>query len=148
MAKIHPKFNATYKKGNTVLDHKEAYDKYCQANFKEGDRITIVVKKYRRTRSTGAPGEKGNQNGYYWTVVLPIISQETGHTVDELHLIYKELYAPKKRYTMPNGKQVVIDKSGSETNTLEFYEYVERIRADAAEMGIVIPDPQKTEGDG
>jgi len=145
MAKIYPKFTATYKKGNTILDFKESYDKYCSANFKEGDRLNIVVKKYRRTRSTGAPGEKGNQNGYYWTVVLPIISQETGHTVDELHDIYKALYASKKRYTMPNGKEVIIAKSGSETDTQEFYEYVERIRADVAEAGIVIPDPQKVE---
>lgn len=145
MAKVHPKFNAKYTKGHTVLDHKEAYDKYCAANFKEGDRITVVVKKYRRIRSTGAPGEPGNQNGYYWGVVLPIISQETGHTVDELDLIYKELYAPKKRYTMKDGREVVIPKGGSQMDTLEFFEYVERIRADAGEMGIVIPDPQKVD---
>ena len=145
MAKIHPKFNAKYTHGKTVLYNAEAYNKYCAANFKEGDRLSIVIKKYRRTRSTGASGEKGNQNGYYWGVVLPIISQETGHTVDELHDIYKALYAPKKRFAMPNGQEVVIARSGGETDTQEFYEYVERIRADAGEMGIVIPDPNKVE---
>lgn len=143
MAKIHPKFNATYKQGKTVLDFKETYDTYCRANFKEGDKLTIVVKKYRRIRSTGAEGEKGNQNGWYWGVVLPIISEWSGHTTDELDLIYKALYAPKKRYTMPSGKEVIIAKGGSEMDTLEFTKYVERIRADVGESGVVIPDPVK-----
>ena len=145
MSKVHPKFSATYRKGQTVLDHKEPYQKYCSANFKEGDRLTIVVKKLRRIRSSGQAGEKGNQNGYYWGVVLAIISQETGHTVDELHEIYKAMFAPKKRYTMPSGNEVVIAKSTAEMDTLEFTEYVERIRADAGEMNITIPDPEKVE---
>lgn len=145
MSKIIPKFNATYKRGHTVLDFKDAYDRYCRANFKEGDKLVITVKKYRKIRSTGAPGETGNQNGWYWDVVLPIISEWSGHTVDELHEIYKSLYAPKKRYLMKDGREVTIAKSTGDMDTLEFTEYVERIRADVGEQGVVIPDPVKVD---
>lgn len=144
--KIVPKFNAVYTKGKVIFDFPDIWVNYCKAHFKEGDRLTVTPpKKYRKIRTSGQPGEDANANGYYWGVVLPIISDWTGHTVDELHEIYKAMFAPKKRYHMKNGREVVISKSTSEMDTLEFYEFIERIRAEVAQDGVVIPDPIKVD---
>lgn len=144
--KIVPKFNATYKNGKAVFDFPDIWQTYLKAHFKEGDRLIVTPpKKYRKPRTSGQPGEDANANGYYWGVVLPIISEWSGHTPDELHDIYKAMFAPKIRYTMPSGKVVVIAKSTADMDTFEFYEYIERIRAEVGQSGVVIPDPIKVD---
>jgi hypothetical protein len=144
MPNVVPTFNATFNGREAMqFDFPDIFWRYCMVNFQKGEKMLVTVKKYRKPRSTGKEWETGNQNGYYWSVVLPIISEWSGHTVDELHEIYKAMFCPKKRYKMKNGREVVINVGTSELNTVEFTEYVERIRAEVAQDGVVIPDPQK-----
>lgn len=61
------------------------YQKYLDGAFKNGQDITIVIRRHYRKRTTGNEwiGEEGNQNGYLYAVVLPLVSEKTGYTIDE-----------------------------------------------------------------
>jgi hypothetical protein len=52
----------------------------------EGKRVKIEISESRNNRSD-------LQNRYYWGVVLKYLSDETGHTKDELHEIFKTEYS-------------------------------------------------------
>lgn len=147
MSSIIPKFEFTVHKGVAILRTANIAETWLRANFKEGEHGYLTYGKVRRKRTQGAPGEKGNQNGYYWAVVLPTISDFTGHTPEELHEIYKHRFASRKRYTMKDGSTVIIPKSTASMDTLEFTAYIDRICAEAAEMGCVVPSPEKVLND-
>ena len=115
----------------------------------EGHDITITVKKQRKTRS-------GNQNAYYWSVVLPLILDamiELGNDLqsgnsDHLNMIHELM----KEKHLQNGLDVIdaegnVDKLPSSTkncSTADFIEYIERIQKWAAEfLYIDIPDPNE-----
>ncbi len=87
-----------------------------------------------------------NQNGWYWGVVLPLISETTGHTPNELDDIFEEMFAPKKIYKF-NGKEIVRDKHCKDLTIGEFIEFIERIRAEVAGLGIIIPPAKKEKTD-
>lgn len=67
------------------LDGTHWYRRYVNTAFKEGQRVKVIVKRYYRQRTTGREdlGEEGNQNGYLYAVVLPMISEATGYSVEE-----------------------------------------------------------------
>ena len=115
----------------------------------EGHDITVTVKKQRKTRS-------GNQNAYYWSVVLPLILDamiELGNDLqsgnsDHLNMIHELM----KEKHLQNGLDVIdaegnIDKLPSSTKnctTADFMEYIELIQKWAAEFLYVdIPDPNE-----
>jgi hypothetical protein len=124
---------------------KDIYDLYKKTNFKPGQKGYLSIRRMFKKRTSGQYGEQGNQNGYYWGAVLPIIAEHTGHTPEELHEIHKQMFCPKKRYLMKDGRSVTVSRSTADLNTVEFTEYLERIRAHWAQDGVVIPDPVKVE---
>jgi hypothetical protein len=96
---------------------------------------SVIVKRETGRRST-------SQNEWYWGVVLKLISNHTGHTEDELHRLFKGLFLPKKVLKFKD-KDYMMASSTTELNKNQFGEYIERIRAEVASMGITIPDPVK-----
>jgi len=128
------------------LDYPAAWQIYLDNNYQPGDKIWIYSKKYYKPRSTGADPKRGNQNGYYWAVVVADIAAHTGHTPQEIHEEMKILHNPVASEFSPE-----ITKGGSTEalNTIEFEEYVERVRVWAAtDLDLVIPLPNETpEGD-
>lgn len=101
---------------------------------KEGKYVQVVVGDIEKGRSS-------QQNRYYFGVVLKLISDYTGDNVNDLHEYFKEQYAPKKMTKVLNEKKER-PMSTTEMSTVEFNEYIERIRAFAAqELQVVIPDP-------
>lgn len=128
------------------LEYPTAWQIYLDNNYKPGDRIWIYSKKYYKPRSTGKDpktGEKcGNQNGYYWTVVVADIAAHTGMTPQEVHEELKALHNP-----VPSRLNPERTKGGStqDMNTLEFEEYTEKCRAWAQEfLDLHIPLPNET----
>lgn len=127
------------------LDYPQDWQTYLNANYQPGDRIWIYSKRYRKQRSTGADPKRGNQNGYYWAVVVADIAAHTGHTPQEIHTELKAMFNPVPSLLSPE-----ITKPGSTQNldTLEFEEYLERIRVWAADphdgLGLTIPLPNET----
>lgn len=129
-----------------TLDYPTLWQLYINTNYVEGDRIYIYSKKWYKPRSTGKDpktGEPcGNQNGYYWAVVLADIAAHTGHTPQEMHEEMKVLHNP-----IPSQFNPEITKGGSTENmkSLEFEEYLEKIRVWAVqELDLVIPLPNET----
>lgn len=105
---------------------------------------TLSVERFVPKRSSKA-------NRYYWGVVLDRLSEHTGYHPNELHAHFK------KELLGVQTKQIVLQDEHGEVkheglievettttmDTHDFYLYVEQIRQIAAELGCVIPDPDK-----
>ena len=80
------------------------------------------------------------QNKYLWGVVYGMVSEETGHSDEEIHEIFKVLFLSK--YVEIAGKEMRITRSTTELDTKEFDEYCESIRMWCAQnLGLSIPEP-------
>ena len=104
--------------------------------------LQLDERKYKGKIDEILPVRSLNYNAYYWGVILPIISNETGHNINELHGIYKGMFLVKYRHAF--GLEVVDTEHEASTkilDTKEFDEYVNKIRVFAnVDQGIVIPD--------
>jgi len=101
--------------------------------------LHIVIEKKHATRSLA-------QNAYYFAGVVGSISEHTGYTPEEVHEFLKAKFLPK-RVTLADQhgelvEEVVIGRSTTTLNKIEFGEYIERIRQWAAEtLDLDIKDP-------
>ena len=88
-----------------------------------------------------------NQNKYYWGICIEILSNELWYTPMEVHEIFKDrlltkIYHPNKNKRI-KLKRV---KSTTDLTTIEFEEYLAKIRAFALQkLQINIPLPNQTE---
>lgn len=130
---VQAKLTATIDKGRLIFLNPTALSSALRG-FADGEELSVTVGRRVRARST-------KQNAYYWGAVLPIISQATGHTVDELHEIFKRKFLQPIIVTY-RDREIKMPGSTAKLSITDFYEYVERVRAEAADMGIVIPDPE------
>ena len=72
------------------------------------------------------------QNNYYWGAYLPLLSRETGYTVDELHSLFKTKFLQQRVADIEmNGERMLVPIEGSTTSLskLEFSEYIEKVEA-------------------
>lgn len=87
------------------------------------------------------------QNKYYWSVVVKILSEETGYTTDEIHEIIKyKFLSERKLFREHKGLQTFawIAKSTTILDTKEFEELMTKIREWASQvLGIWIPEPNE-----
>ena len=102
-------------------------------------KITCPSCKYTYEMTTKEKVNRSNpQNAYLWGVVYELISAYTGYTPSEVHEYCKLEFNSK---TVHIGKdEVKIGLSTASLNTVEFSQYVERVRQFGAEQGIHIPD--------
>lgn len=100
--------------------------------------------------SLSHPTRSQRANAYYWSVVLGAIAEHTGYTADDVHdaMCQQFLSNDLKRVEFYNAHsqdvlRVAVDtRRSSKRTTVEFYEFVERVRAWAGEfLGLTIPDP-------
>ena len=101
----------------------------------EGEKCWLDITKYKKARS-------GQQNNYYWGVVLFAISAHTGHSTEELHRIFKGLFLPR-RVVKYKDKEYTLTGSTKDLTTSDFVEYMDRIIAEAGELGIHIQSPEE-----
>jgi hypothetical protein len=80
-----------------------------------------------------------SQNAYLWGVVYKTISDYNGDTIEDLHEHFVRHLLPPK-FIKVMGKEIKIPASTTELNKIQFGDYIERIRAEVAPMGIVIPE--------
>lgn len=146
--KIVPRFWFTIEQdGRLKMTSTEEYTRYKNSILKPGDHGYITIHKRTRIRSTGAPGEDGNQNGYYWGVILPMLVQECAPdmTAEYFHEICRERFAGKIEVVTKIGTDR-IPRSTSVMTPAEFSDYIEKIRVFfGTEFGIVFPDPINVE---
>ncbi len=118
--------------GRFVFRDRALYDAYF-GSLEEGVDLELTVAKKRKNRSIP-------QNSWYWGAILPVISRETGHTCEELHEIFKRMFLPRKMVVYKD-KEIQLPGTTTECDTLSFSTFIEHVRAEAASMGITIPEP-------
>lgn len=128
-------FFGTAKDLKFVCSNTRAWLDYLEKN--DGKKIMIEVKLEKARRSL-------SQNDYLWGVVYKTIALETGHTENEVHEYLKRVCLPP-RFTKIMGKEIKLPASTTELNKAEFGEYIEKIRAEVAPMGIAIPEANNKE---
>ncbi|MFZ5365411.1 MAG: hypothetical protein ACOZBH_04430 [Patescibacteria group bacterium] len=127
-----PKHLAAVQNGNLKMFYPERYQQWL--NNLNGF-VEVVVKPRRHDRSD-------KQNNYLWGVVYKLISEHTGYSDEEVHLIFKTMFL-KKRI----GQFEVVG-STAKLNTKEFTEYINKIIDWAArELLVEIPLPDAVEYD-
>ena len=100
----------------------------------EGKTYNVTIARHRERRTM-------DQNRLLWLWVN-CISDETGQDKDDLHEYFKQKFLGLDTKTLW-GVQVYKPVSTASLDTLQFTQYLERIRAfAAAELGIELPDPQ------
>lgn len=104
--------------------------------FKPGQLVNLTLSKARKSRS-------GNQNAYYWGVVIKILGDYFGYDYNEMHEELKIKHNPQPSRLSP---EETFGGSTAKLSTAEFNDYLERIvRWAAMEYAVVIPDPNEVE---
>lgn len=108
----------------------------------EGKTVIISIREQKRRRSN-------NQNSYYWGVVVELVTQmfrDAGNYADpeDVHDFLKLRVGKLSQVlVMPGGEVVKSLGSTAKLSTTEFELYMDRIRAWAADFGLVIPLPNE-----
>lgn len=107
----------------------------------EDKAYTVEVKERKRTRSL-------QQNAYLWGVCYATILREGGEalagwTADDLHQFFLGEHFGWETLEGFGRKRVKPLRRSSKLSTTEFMDFVAFIQQRAAEMGIVIPDPNE-----
>lgn len=101
----------------------------------EGKEAEITLAKRQKSRS-------GNQNRYYWGVVVSLLSEYIGeYNEDETHEAMKMQFLKVHHEKLPDTC-----KSTANLTTAEFEDYIEKIRIWAGSfLGFYIPTPNEVE---
>lgn len=110
---------------------KEGVVAYINA-LPEGRTFTIKVKREVKKRTIP-------QNKLYW-LWLGCIADETGNDIDALHQYFVKQYLGVETMEI-FGEVIERPLSTTKLNTEQFTEYLEKIRALASEMDIILPQP-------
>lgn len=108
----------------------------------EGKNLVITIKEQGKRRSE-------RQNAYYFGVVIPAIKElfeaaGTSLTPEDVHCFLKEHVAGMmKVILLPDGGRRAIVESSTKLTTVQWEEYMDKIRAWAAQWGVVIPLPSE-----
>lgn len=94
----------------------------------EGQKYDIIPRKKRRTATQNA----------YVHVLFEYIAAETGQTLEEVKTIEKRRHLQPKEIEMFGERQLVLPSTANLENT-EMSEFIERVLADCAFLGIVVP---------
>lgn len=135
---IHP---ITFQNGKVKLENPENYHLWV-GQFKDGTEGELIVRKKKKSRTTGKHDELGNQNGYLWVIVYPISAKELGYTVQEMHEVFTAMFAPYV-YKDFKGQKIAVKIRTSQMSTVQCAEYTESIRIKMAEIGCEIPNPER-----
>lgn len=119
---------------NHRLQFDQDHDWLNNAFFKlEGKNVIVDVEEVKNFRS-------GNQNRLYWKY-LEVIAADVGESPERLHTIFKGLYSPKVQMKFKD-KSYMIPKSTTDMSVGEFVEYLIKVQSEAADLGVILPDPE------
>ena len=89
----------------------------------------------------------GQQNRYYWGLVIPMLTEafkDLGHELsqEETHEFLKAKFNSKQIHNEDTGEAIDLPLSTTRLSKFDFSEYIEKIQRFAAEfLNVVIPDP-------
>jgi len=102
----------------------------------KGRASLVTVEPERKRRSL-------KQNAYLWGVVYTVIAAWSGHNVEEIHEAMKALHLPMRELMTPTGEVLPLVTSTTRLDSLEFTEYVGRVKLWAGEQGLYVPEPDE-----
>ena len=127
------------KNGDLIIHNRKAFAELL-LNLRNKD-VEIIISKRRKKRS-------GNQNRYYWGVLIPCIQQGLFDTqgewlnTEEVHAFLKVHFNFKEITNTSTGEMVKLGKTTTELTTIEFEEYQDKCRQFADEfLNVIIPLP-------
>lgn len=134
-------FTGTVNGGALKLHNKSVFDSLiCQFNGKD---VNIVIEKQKRKRSSP-------QNRYYHGVVIPAIqyglmeTQGEWMNKKEVHEFLKSNFNYKELVNKESGEVVKVPITTATLSTIEFEEYIDRIRIFADTfLNLIIPLPNE-----
>ena len=89
---------------------------------------------------------RSRANRYYFGVVLKMMAEESGATVDDLHEQMKMRHNAKVVADLTTGEEVRIAQSTAKLTVQEFSDYLTLVMVDGAEyLGITFPEPRASE---
>lgn len=102
----------------------------------EGKRVRVTVERFRNRRSS-------EQNRYYFGVVVPAIAKKIGEP--DLEAVHEMLKAEFNYEMLVIGdREMRKPKSTAKLETMEFAQYMEKVRMWAAQfLELYIPDPNE-----
>lgn len=121
--------------GQIQVEEIDQYAEYCRSLA--GQDVEIIVRKFKQ-RKDGSD----QQRGYYWAVIVQMISDYSGDDEDSVHEFLTLKFAP--RTINKKGKRVIIRYSKQSTVQREVYQ--EKCRQwGAVFLGLNIPLPNQAE---
>ena len=102
--------------------------------FNSGNMV-VSIGKERRIRSN-------KQNRYGYGIALKLLSEHTGHDVEELKKILKKRFGWMKVVEF-QGQVVEIERSTADMTTAEFELFMTQIRGVGDQLGVYIPSPNE-----
>lgn len=111
--------------------------------FDVNDRVEVVVKPYKATRSQKA-------NRYLWGVVYDLMAKDQEMTAEEIHDAMCERFLPNEHkrvafFNRMTGDCLEVETDGRRSSKLEgepFFDFVERVREFARDfLNVHTPDP-------
>lgn len=119
------------KETNSLIEKVEELRKWIDKQ--EHEEFLIEVKKFYQKRSE-------NQNRYYWDIIIGEGCKYTGYDKDEMHECFKQTFIDN----CDDNFKLRRCKSTKDMATIEFADYMERIRRFAAtEWGVYMPNPNE-----
>lgn len=94
-------------------------------------KFTLTIKKQAKDRSI-------SQNALMW-MWFACIADTTGNTKEEVHDAYCYMFL--SRPVTMGSRSGIIPMGTSGLNTEEMKEFLDKVQADAAQMGITLPNP-------
>src|SRR5450759_3162198 len=79
-------FDGSVKDNKLFVDKSEQFKQHLVSL--NGKRVQVTVEKIKHSRTL-------QQNKYYWSVVVKLIAQHTGHDPEQIHELLKQMFSPK-----------------------------------------------------
>lgn len=134
---VKPAFQAKVVGGKLRFSKPEALGNYIKKL--EGKDVRVKIEQKTKSRSL-------SQNNYYWGVVIELIAEHLGYRADEVHDLMRAMFLPYSFVDAKRGINIQTARSTSSLTTVEFEEYIEKIRGWASsEQEIRIPLPNEVD---
>jgi len=120
--------------GNLKMDNQQDFD--TSVSLLDGEVVEVTVRKKKKMRTI-------KQNAYYWGVVIKLISDDTGHTPDEIHEFCKQRFLKSLIRLKDEIYSTVESTTDLESNGFS-NDYIEKIKQWAYEdLNITIPEAEQ-----
>jgi hypothetical protein len=150
MANEDPIFNlADDEQWNRIASHFAACRRDAvaakSAGKKSGYIFRVSIKRVRNLRTT-------QQNAYYWGVVLPYLAEavrrvngegDADYNSEDAHEDCKQRFLTRNLISRDGEWLGSKRRSTTVLDTVEFYDYVEKIRQLSADLGVPVPPPER-----